>query len=155
MGFLIKYIKEKKKGENMYKIYRIVYEGKTLYVGKTKRTLKERLKTGFKFIPGLESVIDKCQIEVIEETDDASRERYWIEEYKKQDMCWCNTRRGCSGLTDPKEVKRLWHELNHERKLWHYQIFKDEINEKRRAKRKAKKDLKISGLGGGIMNACP
>lgn len=139
----------------MYKIYRIVYEGEVLYVGKTKRTLKERLKTGFKFIPGLESTIHKCQIEVIEETDDASRERFWIEEYKKHNMCWCNTRRGCSGLTDPKEVKRLWHELNHERKLRDYQFFKDEINEKRRAKRKAKKDLKISGLGGGIMNACP
>jgi len=68
---------------NMIKIYRIVDNTNgNIYIGKTTRTLKERLKEHeTKRSKSMSRYIIKngdYRIELIEETDDINRERYWI-----------------------------------------------------------------------------
>lgn len=63
----------------MNKIYKLEHQGNVIYVGRTKRTLKDRHKGKWPCIP-----IDKHELDIIllEETEDVSRERYWIQYYK-------------------------------------------------------------------------
>lgn len=64
----------------MYKIYKLIYKGDIVYIGRTKRSLEARKKDGYKNTC-VEHIYKECSIELIEETDDSSRERYWINHY--------------------------------------------------------------------------
>ncbi len=51
-----------------YKIYKLVYQGEVIYVGKTELTLKERFSHKHSKIPI--EIKKQSSIELIEETDD-------------------------------------------------------------------------------------
>jgi len=66
----------------MYKIYKIVDNTNgNIYVGRTKQTLKQRLSVHkYQNCTSIEIIKNgDYKIELIEETDDKTRERYWIE----------------------------------------------------------------------------
>ncbi len=70
---------EKYKQRLKYKIYKLIYNGIVQYVGRTTITLKQRKSAGY----GKNTELFKSfNIELIEETDDISRERYWISYYR-------------------------------------------------------------------------
>lgn len=74
-----------------YKIYKLVYDNTVVYVGRTKTTLKLRKQNGY----GRNQQFFKlCDIELIEETDDISRERYWIEYYRNSGEPLFNIKKG-------------------------------------------------------------
>lgn len=60
------------------KIYKIIYKEMVIYVGKTKMNLQKRHQAGHPYYPEYKM----GRIELIEETDDKRRERYWIEYYR-------------------------------------------------------------------------
>jgi hypothetical protein len=60
------------------KIYKIIYEEKIIYIGKTKLDLHRRHLAGHPYYPEYRL----GQIELIEETDDIRRERFWIDYYR-------------------------------------------------------------------------
>jgi hypothetical protein len=64
----------------MIKIYKLVYHKQVVYVGQTKLPLYRRKAGSYHNID--KEYIKKCEIEIIEETDDVSRERYWIKYYR-------------------------------------------------------------------------
>lgn len=60
------------------KIYKIIYNERVIYIGKTKLSLSARHSAGHPYYPEYKL----GQMELIEETDDSRRERYWIEYYR-------------------------------------------------------------------------
>ena len=107
----------------MNKIYKLVYNGVVVYVGKTKQTLKRRKKGGYKGNPDVQAIYKECDMVLIEETSDVSRERYWIEYYKESLL---NIRPGETGLSK-KEQRKQWKESNRE-----YFNQWEEVNKERR-----------------------
>jgi hypothetical protein len=106
----------------MNKIYKLIHNGVVVYVGRTKQTLKKRKSLGYKGC-GVESIHKECDIELIEETSDVSRERYWIDYYKDTLL---NIQRGDTGLCKKeygkeygkewqKEYDKEWYEANKEK----------------------------------------
>jgi hypothetical protein len=72
-----------------YKIYGLLYEGKLCYIGCTTRRLNERKWAGFgKTIP----FYKECEIVLIEETEDKTRELYWYNYYKDKGAKLLNKR---------------------------------------------------------------
>lgn len=67
----------------IYKIYKLIYNDKVVYVGKTKKTLRQRMYNGYEHNKFIKDIYKDCKMELIEETDDTSRERYWIDFYKE------------------------------------------------------------------------
>ena len=65
----------------MYKIYKLIWNGKIVYVGKTSLSLSRRKSGSYKGTC-VEHIHKECSIELIEETDDVARERYWIDFYR-------------------------------------------------------------------------
>jgi hypothetical protein len=63
----------------MIKIYKLIYKDEVIYVGRTKLTLNRRKNSSNYSIP--KEIYKSSTIELIEETDDISRERYWINYY--------------------------------------------------------------------------
>ena len=108
----------------LYKIYRLVYDNETIYVGRTKKSLKERFGNGksYKNIP----FIKECQIVLIEITEDVSRERYWIQYYKDLGCKLYNISKG-EGL-DRKE----YYEENKEKIKEYYEENKETLLNKQR-----------------------
>lgn len=93
----------------MYKIYKLILEGKVVYVGRTKMTLKKRKSGGY----GKNTeILKESFIELIEETDDISRERYWINHYKDLGYELLNFEKG-DGL-DYKQYRKQYYEKNKE-----------------------------------------
>ena len=74
------------------KIYKLVKDSEVVYVGRTKLTLSRRKSSGFYNLD--QDFIRECQIELIEETDDRSRERYWIDYYLSIGCKLLNKRNG-------------------------------------------------------------
>lgn len=98
----------------MYKIYKLVLNGVPIYIGKTKELYYSvRRAKGYPSNQEVQSVIKECEYVTIEETDDASRERYWIDEYRKMGFKLFNKRRG-DGITkeEKKELVKNWHKEN-------------------------------------------
>ena len=98
-----------------YKIYKLIYQGEIVYVGRTMRSLKERKKSGYKGTC-VQDISDDCVMELIEETNDVSREKYWIDEIKKTSNL-LNKRGGNTGLSDKewrKNNKELIRQLDKE-----------------------------------------
>ena len=63
------------------KIYKLIYNGEVIYVGLTKLTLNRRKSSANYSVP--KEIYKLSKIELIEETDDKGRERFWIEHYLK------------------------------------------------------------------------
>lgn len=85
-----------------YKIYSIEYNNEIIYVGYTKNSLKERKRGRYKFIPN--DILKKSNMILIEETDDVSRERYWVNYYKELG-CDLYNKRGGDGLNHKEYIK--------------------------------------------------
>jgi hypothetical protein len=65
-----------------YKIYKLIHPIKgVIYVGKTTRGLRERKSWGYKSNKELQKIYKECNIELIEETNDKTREDFWINQF--------------------------------------------------------------------------
>jgi len=132
----------------MIKIYKLIKDDEVVYIGKTKISLSRR-KSGAYYSMSRDFIC-KCKIELIEETEDVSRERYWIEYYFNQGYKLKNKRNGdyneeqrkTRRLIDPlKKQKpgrkkiRTEDEIKKQKKDW-YDKNKDRINKERREKYK-------------------
>jgi hypothetical protein len=126
-----------------YKIYKLVHNGLVVYVGKTKRKLKERKSTGYKENSAVQSIYKECDMVLIEETNDVSRERYWIEQYNDTIF---NIRRGNTGMNreeymkewreDNKEYQKEYREANREYyKQYHREYQREYMKEYRKKKK--------------------
>jgi len=73
-----------------YRIYKLVYNDEIIYIGKTTNDLRVRKNNGYAFIPFYKD----CSIELIEETNDPTRESYWIKYYKEQGCNLYNRNKG-------------------------------------------------------------
>lgn len=113
-----------------YKIYRLIRNEEIIYIGRTKFSLHKRFLTGWKYIDKTD-----ISIELIESTNDISRERYWISWYKNIGIQLLN-KRGGDGL-DHKEyyrnLKKEWRKNN-----------RDRVNKQKREYYKKNKLLKKS-----------
>jgi len=121
----------------MYKIYKIVDNTNgNVYIGKTTQTLKQRLanhKCSANTCISREIIKNgDYKIELIEETDDKTRERYWVE----------NTE--CINQVIPGRTQQQWYQDNKEQhnaknKAWEAQniekrkAYREKHKEKRRA----------------------
>ena len=76
----------------MIKIYKLIYKDEVIYVGKTKLTLKRRKGSANYSVP--DYIYKESTIELIEETEDVSRERYWIDLYRDSCISLMNKRGG-------------------------------------------------------------
>ncbi len=77
----------------IYKIYKLIYQGNTIYIGITKNSLNRRKSCGYKD-PYLQSIINDCEMVLIEETVDSSREMFWISTYRSEGHNLLNKYRG-------------------------------------------------------------
>lgn len=66
---------------NKYKIYKLVYDNKVYYVGRTKRDLRIRKAIGLYKRPEVNNMYKISDIVLIEETCDKKRESYWIKHF--------------------------------------------------------------------------
>ena len=118
----------------MYKIYKLVYEGEVVYIGKTKTSLSVR-KSKKNYNEDVMAILDSCEIILIEETDNVSRERYWINFYGIDNLL--NIRKG-DGRTDEerKETRRLinkkWNDANKEYKSKKFKEYYKQVIQKKK-----------------------
>jgi hypothetical protein len=96
-----------------YKIYKLIYENKVVYVGRTKMTLKQRGYVGYSHNIHINKIYKDCSMELIEETDDISRERYWINYYKETVL---NIQKG-DGLNHKEYQKEYWNKEDNKERL--------------------------------------
>jgi hypothetical protein len=103
----------------MIKIYKLINldNKQVIYVGITKNTLGKRRSGHIKYMESLG--ITNFGIKLIEETDDASRERYWIESLRNEGHTLLNKHKG-NGL-DLKEYQKQYREKNKEYYKEYYQ----------------------------------
>lgn len=82
--------------EKKYKIYKLVHEGDIVYIGRTTMSLIKRKRCGYKGCGKgmLQPILKDCTIELIENTDDVKRERYWIHFYKQKGEPLLNVSKG-------------------------------------------------------------
>lgn len=128
----------------MTKIYKLIYKGEIIYVGRTKLTLKRRKGSANYSVPN--DIYKESTIELIEETEDISRERYWIDFYRTSGSNLMNKRGGDHNddtkydyikakLQKQKEdrgfVKKTEEHRKEQRKLYRINN-REKINEKRR-----------------------
>jgi len=129
----------------MIKIYKLIYEGEVVYIGLTKLKLYRRKGSANYSVPP--EIYKLCRIELIEETLDKGRERYWIDFYLKNGAKLFNKRGG--DFTDSTQayehqkkksksryvkkarLKKTDEEKQQIRKSW-YEKNKLKIGEKRR-----------------------
>ena len=129
--------------EKQYKIYRLILDGETVYVGQTTQSLNIR-KSQHNRINTFNGIKESI-IELIEITTDISRERYWIKHYMNEDYKLVNKRRGATGLTGEqhRQTEEYKKYQKYYKKKWqqkYREIKKDEINKKQREYREIKKD---------------
>lgn len=93
----------------IHRIYRLLLNGEVVYVGRTTLTLKRRFSRGWG--KHTEALRDST-IELIEETWDRTRERYWIKYYRDLGCPLYNITDG-DGL-DRKLKSKLYREENPE-----------------------------------------
>ena len=94
----------------MVKIYKLIHNGKIVYVGKTTQDLIRRKSSGY---GNTVSFYKECSIELIEETTDVSRERYWIERLRSEGHNLLNKQDG-DGL-DRIKYQREYRDCNKEK----------------------------------------
>jgi hypothetical protein len=118
-----------------FKIYKLVHsELGVVYVGKTKNTLKRRKSGSYKGT-SVENIAKDCSIELIEETNDDTRERFWIEELKKDNNLL--NKKGGDGFEVSEwrnnnqqylDYHKSWYEKNKDYNKNYYQKNKDKID---------------------------
>jgi hypothetical protein len=118
-----------------YKIYKLVHNELVVYVGITTKTLEQRKRDRYRGM-SVEHIADKCNIELIEETDDKTRERYWIEYYASTVV---NKRKaaGFNKLEYSREYNKKYKSINKEKvkeytdayNKEYYQLNKERIKE--------------------------
>lgn len=121
-----------------YKIYKLVYYEEVIYVGKTElRLLCMRKAVGYPLIPI--EVKQESFIELIEETDDITREDYWITYYRDLGCNLYNKIRG-SGVYNKKERSKEYYENNKQTSKEYYEKNKDKIKDRQKEFRKNNKE---------------
>lgn len=65
----------------MYKIYKRVLNSKVIYIGITSLSLNRRKSAAYN--KNISSILKNSSIELIEETNDKTREYYWINYYRE------------------------------------------------------------------------
>jgi hypothetical protein len=108
----------------LYKIYRLIYDEKVIYVGLTKLTLKKRKGCNNYTLP--KDIYKASKIELIEETADKGRERFWIDYYISIGVELMNKRRG--DFSSKKEAYKN-HLLESKLKYKSKKTFKPKTNE--------------------------
>ena len=135
----------------MYKIYRLIYKGDVVYVGQTKKELEVRKKIGYHFNNDVDLIKNECIIELIEETEDISRERYWISYYRDMGVNLLNIMSGdgigkkeynkkhkADNAEHYREYRRNYREKNKDRLR--------EYNKEYKKSLKLKKEITYSGI---------
>lgn len=89
-----------------YKIYRLVLDGQTVYVGQTTQEYLSDRKSSHNYNKTFERIKESI-IELIEITNDKTREQYWIEYYINEGCELSNKYKGHSGLIR-KEYDKEW-----------------------------------------------
>ena len=119
---------------NGMKIYKIIDNTNgNVYIGKTKNTLNYRLrKHKSNRTCSSRLIIDNgdYRIELIEETDDDSRERYWIE----------NT--DCINVNIPGRTDKEWREKNKDKNKEYREKNKEKIKEYEKVNKERKKEYR-------------
>lgn len=118
-----------------YKIYKLVYQGEVIYIGCTRNELKIRFRSNHDSVP--KEIKKECSIELIEETDDISREEYWRLYYVNLGCKLYNRRRGITGLTREEYINE--YNISNQRKengKKYYEKWKDIIIERTKEYRK-------------------
>lgn len=111
-----------------YKIYKLIHKGKVVYIGKTTKTLEERMRFRYRNNPEVHAIHKECSIELIEETDDGGREKYWINYYGYDNLL--NIQKGDTGLDKEEYISKWRKERGREYyKEWH-ENNKDKHSEK-------------------------
>jgi hypothetical protein len=109
-----------------YKIYKLIYKGEIVYIGQTQRTFQERKKSKYNSNEKLKAIQKDCIYELIEETEDKSKERFWISFYKNQGCNLLNVRSGDGLDYDQykKSYKKEWDIKNKEKiKMYHQERY--------------------------------
>lgn len=89
----------------MIKIYKLIYNEEVIYVGLTKLTLNRRKRSANYSVP--KEIYKLSKIELIEETNDKGRERFWIEHYLKLGAPLMNKRNGDFSNKEQAYLNRL------------------------------------------------
>jgi hypothetical protein len=95
------------------KIYKLIYDGEIIYVGLTTLSLSRRKGSANYSVP--KEIYKKSKIELIEETDNSGRERYWINYYLSIGCNLYNKRGGdYDKETSQKENSKRYYQENKE-----------------------------------------
>ncbi len=78
--------------EKIYRIYQIKHNDEIIYVGCTTLSLDKRKKNGYKYIT--KSILNNSNIELLEETTDKTRERYYILKFRNEGYPLVNIQKG-------------------------------------------------------------
>jgi hypothetical protein len=111
----------------MIKIYKLIHDGQIVYVGQTtSKYLSSRKYNGYgNTVP----FYKECSIEIIEETYDITRERYWIDKLTSEGHPLLNKISGVTGL-DPKEYRKQYREKNKEKSKEYMKEYRENNKEK-------------------------
>jgi vacuolar-type H+-ATPase subunit I/STV1 len=130
-----------------YKIYKLVYNGVVVYVGKTKLTLNQRKWKGYKSNAAVQAIHKECDMVLIEETSDVSREDFWVQHYKDTLL---NIRKGDTGLSQKeyreanrehrKQQIKEWCEANREHRKQQMKEYCEANREKIKEYREANRE---------------
>jgi hypothetical protein len=126
--------------EKQYKIYRLILDGETVYVGQTIQKLYKR-KGEHNHRKTFERVKESI-IELIEVTNDITREHFWIDYYLNKGCILFNKRKGATGLNYEEYKKsKYWKEYMQEyQKTEKHKEYKKKYREEN--KEKIKKSMK-------------
>jgi hypothetical protein len=144
------YHKNKKKNKSdIIKIYKLIYNQEVIYIGLTTLTLSRRKSSDNYSVP--KEIYKLSKIELIEETNNKGREKFWIEHYLRLGAPLMNKRNGNFSnkeeeYLDRLEKRRLKRSFNpktkkeklEKRRKW-YKLNKEKINEERRKRYSEKK----------------
>ena len=114
-----------------YKIYKLIHNGVVVYVGKTILGLSRRKSGGYGTNASVQAIYKECDMVLIEETNDVSRERYWIDYYKDTLL---NIQRGDTGLSRNESMKE-YYQSNKEKKI-------EQVKEWQKANKEKMKEYK-------------
>lgn len=136
-----------------FKIYKLIYNEEVIYVGLTKLSLSRRKSSSNYSVP--KEIYKLSKIELIEETNDKGRERFWVEHYLKLGATLMNKRNGDFSNKEQSYLNNLYmHRLRYklksnfkpkteeekkETRRKYYELNKEILKEKRRKKNLEKK----------------
>lgn len=125
------------------KIYKLIYNDKPIYIGLTKGTLERRKGGSNGSVP--KEIYKESKIELIEETEDVSRERFWINHYLEMGFELYNRQmgNGWDRITHTNEYHKVYYREKN-LKVYHREYMR-EYREGKSA-RKVEKTSKYKGV---------